>query len=100
MVTGGIISYLLKERDANNNRLFLYKEYPIEKNNTKSPIHICLTFNEYFLYLAIVLLTSLLENNNHVKNLVVLHLLLKENFDKTKIDFLETLRKKYEVKIN
>ena len=100
LVTGGIISQLLNERAENNKRLFLYKEDIIEQNNTKNLIHICLTFDDNFIYPSLVLMTSLLENNNKDNNLVVLHLLLPDSFDKTKFEVIETLRKKYEVKIN
>ena len=100
LVIGGIISQLLSERDENNKRLFLHKEDIIEKNNTKNLIHICLTFDENFIYPALVLMTSLLENNNKENNLVVLHLLLPDSFKETKIEVIESLKKKYEVKIN
>ena len=100
LVIGGIVSQLLNERAENNKRLFLYKEDIIEQNNTKNLIHVCLTFDENFIYPALVLMTSLLENNNKNNNLVVLHLLLPDNFNEAKFEVIETLKKKYEVKIN
>ena len=103
LVTGPIISYLLNERNkknANNKRLFLYKEDIIEKNITKNQIHIALAFDSNFIYPPLVLMTSILENNNNEKNLVVFHLLLPQDFDLTKSSIIESLKNKYEVKIN
>ena len=100
IVTGGIISYLLNERNPKEKRLFLIKGDIIEETNKKNQIHIALAFDSNFIYPPLVLMTSILENNNKDKNLVVLHLLLPEDFDVTKMNIIETLRNKYEVKIN
>ena len=99
-VTEGIINFLLNERNGSNKRLFLFKEDPIDNNNTKNLIHISLAIDTNFLYPALVLMTSILENNNNEKNLIIIHLLLQYNFDKDKFHIIESLKKKYEVKIN
>ena len=103
MITGGIISYLLNERNEKNpknKRLFLYKEDIIEKNNVKNQIHIALAFDSNFIYPPLVLMTSILEHNDKEKNLVVFHLILPQDFDLTQNSIIESLKNKYEVKIN
>lgn len=52
------------------------------------------------LFPSLVSMTSALENNNKTNNILVYHLLLSNNFDKDLIKTFETLKNKYEVKIN
>ena len=52
------------------------------------------------LFPSLISMTSALENNNKTNNILVYHLLLSYNFDKDLIKTFETLKNKYEVKIN
>ena len=81
-------------------RLFQYKEDIIDKNNNKSQIHISLAIDNFYNYPTLVSMTSILENNNKEKNIVVFHLLLSYNYNTTNIYIFESLKKNYEVKIN
>ena len=52
------------------------------------------------LYPTLVSMTSALHNNNQSKNILVYHLLLSYNFNKNDIAKFESLKSKYDVKIN
>ena len=101
VITGGLISYLLNERkQSNKERLFIYKEDTTPINNIKEEINIAMALDEKFIYPTLVSMASALENNNKEKHIIIYHLLLSFNFNTTLIDIFESLKKKYEVKIN
>lgn len=81
-------------------RIFLYKDDIIEKNNKKNIIHISMAIDNNGLYPTLVSMVSALHNNNQTKNILVYHLLLSYNFNKNYITTFDSLKSKYEVKIN
>jgi lipopolysaccharide biosynthesis glycosyltransferase len=81
-------------------RLFLFKEDIIENKNKKNEIHISMTIDNNGLYPSLVSMCSALENNNKTQNLLVYHLLLSYNFNKDLINYFESFKNSYEVKIN
>ena len=51
-------------------------------------------------YPTLVSMISGLENNNQKSNIIIFHLLLSYNFNKSNIGIFESLKNNYEVKIN
>jgi lipopolysaccharide biosynthesis glycosyltransferase len=82
-------------------RLFLYKE---DANNTneinKEKIQVAMSTDNNGIYTTLVSMVSALENNNKEKNILIYHLLLSHNFDMEKIDYFESLKEKYDFRIN
>ena len=94
-----------KSKKTNNKkikeRLFLFKE---DKNNSKDTnkfkIHIVMSIDNNGIYISLVSMTSALENNNKEKNILIYHLLLSHDFNKKKIEYFESLKEKYDFRIN
>ena len=83
----------------NQNILFAYKNDKIENTN-KNQIHITYSLDNKISYPTLVSMISGLENNNQKSNIIIFHLLLSYNFNKSNIDIFESLKNNYEVKIN
>ena len=81
-------------------RIFLYKEDFIDNDNNKNQIQISMAIDNNFIYPALVSMISALENNNKIKNIIIYHLFFSYNFDKKNIEIFDSLKNKYEVKIN
>ena len=81
-------------------RLFLYKEDYIDKNNKKNKIHISMAIDNNFIYPALVSMTSALENNNKKINIIIYHLIFSSDFNDNNMEIFDSLKKKYDVKIN
>ena len=79
--------------------LFLLKEDHTEIKD-KNKIRICYCIDSVVVYPTLVSMTSALENNDKEKNVLVFYLFLPHNFDKTRIEIFESLKKKYLVKIH
>lgn len=81
------------------NNLSPFKE---DKNNiiNKKQIHISMSLDNNLVYPTLVSMTSALENNNKNQNVLVYYLLLENNFNITNIEIFESLKIKYQVKIN
>ena len=92
--------FLKEKENKKYKRLFLYKEDPIEEHNKKNQIHISLSIDNNFLYISLVSMASILENNDKNNNIIIFHLLLSHDFNTTSLDVYESLKQKYEVKIN
>ena len=94
-----------KSKKTNNKkikeRLFLFKQ---DKNNSKDTnkfkIHIVMSIDNNGIYISLVSMTSALENNNKEKNILIYHLLLSHDFNKKKIEYFESLKEKYDFRIN
>ena len=89
--------------DANQikERLFLFKgddKIHIETNKTK--IEIVMSIDNSGAFISLVSITSALENNNHNKNILIYHLLLSHDFQMEKIEYFESLKEKYDFRIN
>ena len=69
------------------------------ENATKNKIHISYSLDNKLVYPTLVSMLSGLENCNK-DNLIVYHLLLSHNFNTSDIEIFESLKEKYEVKIN
>ena len=80
-------------------RLFNYKEDNLE-NITKNQIHIAFSLDNKLIYPTLVSMLSGLENNDQNKNIIIYHLLLSYNFNKSNIEIFESLKEKYDVRIN
>ena len=79
--------------------LFMYKEDHTEIKD-KNKIIICYCIDSKVVYPTLVSMTSALENNNSEKNVIIFYLFIPHNFDKTKIEIFDSLKKKYLVKIH
>ena len=80
-------------------RLFQYKNDELVYT-TKNVIHISYSLDNKLTYPTLVSMTSGLENNNFKVNLIVYHLLFSGDYNTSNIDIFESLKEKYEVKIN
>ena len=69
------------------------------ENATKNKIHISYSLDNKLVYPTFVSMLSGVENCNK-DNLIVYHLLLSHNFNTSDIEIFESLKEKYEVKIN
>ena len=74
-------------------------QYNNYENSTKNLIHISYSLDNKLVYPTFVSMLSGLENCNK-DNLIVYHLLLSHSFNTTDIEIFESLKEKYEVKIN
>jgi hypothetical protein len=68
-------------------------------NITKNIIHVSYSLDNKLVYPTLISMLSGLENCNK-DNLIVYHLLLKHKFNTSDIEIFETLKEKYDVKIN
>ena len=78
---------------------FQYKIDEFEYENLEE-IHISYSLDNNLIYPTLVSMASGLENNNNNKNIIVYHLLFSHDFDTSKVEIFESLRKNYTVKIN
>ena len=69
------------------------------ENNTKNKIHVSYSLDNNLIYPTLISMLSGLENCEK-DNLLVYHLLLSSDFNSSNIEIFETLKEKYEVKIN
>ena len=74
-------------------------QYNNYENSTKNLIHISYSLDNKLVYPTFISMLSGLENCNK-DNLIVYHLLLSHSFNTTDIEIFESLKDKYEVKIN
>ena len=81
-------------------RLFQYKEDSLDNITDKNQIHISMSIDNNYTYPTLVSMTSILENNNETNNLIIFHLFLSYNYNTEFIEIFESLKNKYEVKIN
>ena len=102
-----IIFILLSKKpktDNNENkikgRLFLYKEDNNTNEINKEKIHIAMSIDKNGIYISLVSMVSALENNNQNKNILIYHLLLSHDFNMEKIEYFESLKEKYDFRIN
>ena len=80
-------------------KMFHYKD-DIITNINKNQIHVSYSLDNQLIYPTLVSMLSGLDNNNNATNILIYHLLLSYNFNKSKIDIFESLKDNYEVKIN
>ena len=66
---------------------------------TKNEIHVSYSLDSKIIYPTYISMVSGLENCNNQTNILVFHLLLSYNFNLSNIQFFETLKQNYEVKI-
>ena len=69
-------------------------------NIDKNKIHISYSLDNKLIYPTLVSMVSGLENNNNERNILIYHLLLSHDFNKSEIYIFESLKESYEVKIN
>ena len=83
--------------------IFLFKKKKNENKETyidKLEIHISMSLDIKAIYPTLVSMTSALENNNNEKNILVYHLLLSHNFNRSEVEKFESLKENYDFKIN
>lgn len=100
-------SEILKNKMTNriNNskvkRTFLYIEDKNYNNYTnKKPINISLSSDNFHVYPTLIVMISILENNDKENHIIFFYLLLSDNFNDSNISIFESLKIKYEVIIN
>lgn len=76
-----------------------FKEDRKEINNKKQ-IYISMSLDNNLVYPTLVSMTSALENNNSTRNILVYYLLLSNDFNVSNVKIFESLKMKYQVKIN
>ena len=81
-------------------RLFLIKSDDWEHITNKNLIHIAMCIDMNFNFPTLVSMISALENNNNLKNIIIYHLLFSSEVDNSTIQIFESLKEKYETKIN
>ena len=87
--------------DISNKKTFLYKEdLNINNLNNKKPINISLSLDNSHVYPSLIVMTSALENNDKDNHLLIFYLLLSNNFDDNNLEIFESLKSKYDVRIN
>lgn len=95
------ISFLNYNSDISNKKTFLFKE---DKNiynlNNKKPINISLSLDNSHIYPSLVVMTSALENNDKDNHILIFYLLLSNKFDDNNLEIFESLKSKYDVRIN
>ena len=88
-------------RNVINRRLFLVKEDANSSIKTgKENIHIVMNTDNNGIYTTLVSMTSALENNDKNKNILIYHVLLSNGFNMDKIEVFESLKEKYDFRIN
>jgi len=82
-------------------KLFQYQEED-EIYNNRTQIHVSYSLDNQLIYPTLVSMVSGLENfnDNNNSSLLVYHLLLSHDFNTSKVEIFETLKKNYTVKIN
>jgi len=89
----------MNSKQFQGKRLFHFKNDEFV-NTTKNIIHISYSLDDKLTFPTFVSMTSGLENNNYESNLIVYHLLFSGDYNTSNIDIFESLKEKYEVKIN
>lgn len=91
----------LNLNNSKNKTTFIYiedKKYNIFKN--KKPINISLSSDNSHIYPTLIVMVSILENNDKTNHIIVFYLLLSYDFYDSNIFIFESLKKKYDVIIN
>ena len=81
-------------------KLFQYNNEELIEDNNLTKIHISYSLDNKIIYPTFVSMVSGLENNDYSKNIIVYHLLLSYDFNTTKIEIFESLKKNYKAIIN
>ena len=88
------------KKNKNAYEMFLYKEDEKRNFYSKTLLNICMALDDNVIYQTLTSMTSALENNNNVKNVLVYNLLLSHDFNKDNIQIFESLKRNYPVIIN
>ena len=80
------------------NNLFPYMENNYI-NNSMQMINISLSLDNSHIYQTLVVMTSVLENNNQNEHYIIFYLLLSHDFDSRNIKIFESLKLKYQLEI-
>jgi len=84
-----------------NKKTFLYiEDKKINNLNNRKPINISLSLDNSHIYPSLIVMTSALENNDKDKNILIFYLLLSYDFDDNNLEIFESLKLKYDVRIN
>jgi len=88
------------KKNKNAYEMFLYKEDEKRNFYNKTLLNICMALDDNVIYQTLTSMTSALENNNNLKNVLVYNLLLSHDFNKDNIQIFESLKRNYPVIIN
>ena len=72
----------------------------INNLNNKKPINISLSLDNSHIYPSLIVMTSALENNDKDKHILIFYLLVSNDFDDNNLEIFESLKLKYDVRIN
>ena len=84
-----------------SNKILLYKENKnINYHNNKQIINISFSLDNNIIYQTLVVMTSILENNDDKRHYIIFYLLISHDFNKKNIKIFESLKLKYQLGIN
>ena len=81
-------------------KLFQYNNEEVIEDNNLTQIHISYSLDNNLIYPTLVSMVSGLENNNYNKSIIIYHLLFSYDFNTSKIEIFESLKKNYKAIIN
>lgn len=94
------IKNFIMNKNSTINKFYSYKENQYCFQNNKQMINISFSLNNNLIYQTLVVMTSVLENNDNQKHYIVFYLLLSHDFDEKNIQIFESLKLKYQLTIN
>lgn len=90
-----------KRKNEDIKKTFLYiEDKDISNLNKKKPINISLSIDNSHVFPSLIVMTSALDNNDKKNHILIFYLLLSEDFTQDNIDIFESLKEKYDVRIN
>ena len=72
----------------------------INNLNNRKPINISLSLDNSHIYPSLIVMVSALENNDKDKHILIFYLLVSNDFDDNNLEIFESLKLKYDVRIN
>ena len=102
-----INNFIFKFKKLNNlysklsSKILLYKENKyFTKYKNKQIINISFSLDNNLIYQTLVVMTSVLENNNDKKHYIIFYLFISHDFEQKNIKIFESLKLKYQIEIN
>ena len=86
--------------DFRNEHLIYKEDDNISNLNDKLPINISLSIDNSIVYPSLIVMTSALYNNDKKNHILIFYLLLSIDFNDNNIEIFESLKTKYDVRIN
>ncbi len=92
-------SIMINKSIINNNLLYKLNKNIINYNNKKI-IYITFSLDNKLIYQTLVVITSVLENNDNKKHYIIFYLFISQDFKEKNIKIFESLKLKYQFEIN